>query len=254
MKKVLFFVILVALSGFMKPVWAQSSDAFQEGNKAYNEGNYSIAIQKYESVLDAGEHSDALYFNLGNAYYKLDDIANSIYYYEKALLLSPEDIEIKENLAFAQNMAIDSISGRTHSGLSNLYSRIVYALTLSQWALLSIVFMMLFVLLYVLFLMGAHAKTKRLAFTLSAVFLAATLASFTLGYSQKVKNDRDLPAIVFQVTSVQSEPNDRGSELFNLHPGTKVQILDELGSWYKIEIADGQQGWLPMQSVNPLKE
>ncbi len=254
MKKFLFFVTALALCGFTLPTIAQTSVAFQEGNKAYNEGDYTTAIQKYESILENGDHSGALYFNLGNAYYKLDDIANSIYYYEKALLLSPEDEDIRSNLAFAQNMAIDSISGRTHSGLSNLYSRIVYALSLSQWALLTIVFMVLFVLFYVLFLMGAHAKTKRLAFVLSAVFLAATTASFTLGYSQKVKRDSDLPAIVFQVTSVQAEPNERGSDLFNLHPGTKVQILDELGSWYKIEIADGQQGWLPMQSVKPIKE
>lgn len=255
MKKCSFFAVFYFLiSTTFTYGMLQDLDAFELGNSAYNEGSYKKAIDFYESILKEGKHSDALYFNLGNAYYKLDDIANSIFYYEKALLLNPEDAEVKENLSYAQNMAIDSISDRTETGLSSVFEQWVYKFTLTQWATASIAFMGFFVLCYVLFLMGSNAKIKRFSFTLSSLFLLLSMFSFGMGYSHKIKRDSDRPAIVFQVSKVQAEPNDRGADLFNLHPGTKVQILDELGSWYKIEISDGQQGWIQKHMLKSLKD
>ncbi|MBT8264093.1 MAG: tetratricopeptide repeat protein, partial [Muriicola sp.] len=88
---------------------AQNNALFENATTAYNKGNYEAAIQNYLEILENGEHSAILYYNLGNAYYKLNKIGPSIYYYEKALLLDPNDTEIKQNLAFAQNMTIDAI-------------------------------------------------------------------------------------------------------------------------------------------------
>ena len=101
--------VLIFALFFCFGVNAQTEALFNRATDAYNEGNYQQAIEVYNQILDKGEHSAALYFNLGNSYYKLNQIAPSIYYYEKALLLSPNDPEIKTNLSYAQNMTLDAI-------------------------------------------------------------------------------------------------------------------------------------------------
>ncbi|MEX0315389.1 MAG: tetratricopeptide repeat protein, partial [Allomuricauda sp.] len=83
---------------------AQNTALFNRATEQYNEGEYTKAIESYERILENGEHSAELYFNLGNCYYKLNAIGPSIFYYEKALLLKPNDSEILNNLSYAQNM------------------------------------------------------------------------------------------------------------------------------------------------------
>jgi len=116
MKKFLFLIILWTL-----PALAQNESLFDKANSAYNEGNYEIAIDNYEQILENGETSAALYYNLGNSYYKLNNLAPSIYYYEKALQLDPNDNDIRNNLAIAQNLVIDDVAAPASSGLFNIW-------------------------------------------------------------------------------------------------------------------------------------
>ena len=104
-------------------VFAQNETLFEQGNALYNDGNYEEAIKKYDAIIDNGQHSAELYFNLGNAHYKLNHVAPSIYYYEKALQLSPNDKEIKNNIAFARNMTIDAIDVQQEVGFSKLIKK-----------------------------------------------------------------------------------------------------------------------------------
>ena len=120
-KKMTFLVCFLSLSfGF-----AQNETLFNEATELYNNGEYSAAIENYEEILENGEHSASLYFNLGNCYYKLNSIGPSIYYYEKALLLSPNNEEIKNNLRFAQNMRLDAIEEMPKTELSRIYNSII---------------------------------------------------------------------------------------------------------------------------------
>ena len=101
MYKFLFFSLIILNQNL--------TTLFDEGNSFYNNGNYEQAIEKYSSIIKSGYESSELYYNLGNSYYKLNDIANSIFYFEKSLLLDPNNLESKNNLSFANNMTIDSI-------------------------------------------------------------------------------------------------------------------------------------------------
>ncbi|WP_337251769.1 tetratricopeptide repeat protein [Maribacter halichondriae] len=116
MKKLMTFLLLLICFS----VSGQNEALFSEASKAYNGGNYENAIQNYLEILENGQHSAEVYFNLGNSYYKLNQIAPSIYYYEKALLLRPNDSEIKNNLAYAQNMTLDAIDEMPETGLSKI--------------------------------------------------------------------------------------------------------------------------------------
>ncbi|MEO1010666.1 MAG: tetratricopeptide repeat protein [Bacteroidota bacterium] len=252
MKKWGFFILLFTLT-----LWghAQNGALFEEATKAYNGGNYEKATENYLKILDNGEHSPELYFNLGNAYYKLNRIAPSIYYYEKALLLKPNDPEIRNNLSYAQNMTLDAIEKMPDTGLSKIYKGITRLLSFDQWAKLAVVCIILFVSLFIAFFNFRYSSRKRMAFIISMVFLFTAALSIVLAFMQYNDFKKDRPAIIFaEEIVIKSEPNDRSQNVFTLHEGTRVNVLDSLNQWKKIRIADGKTGWLMGESIKMLKD
>ena len=145
--KNLVFLLLLLLSFTAN---AQNEALFNRATTYYNEGEYEKAAENYFKILENGEHSAAVYYNIGNCYYKLNQIAPSIYYYEKALLLKPNDREIKNNLAYAQNMTLDAIEPLPATSLSKLYKNITGLLSFDQWSYVGVFFVFLFVLAYIL--------------------------------------------------------------------------------------------------------
>ena len=233
---------------------AQSATLFSKANDAYNAGEYSKSIENYEKILDNGQHSAELYCNLGNAHYKLNQIAPSIYYYEKALLLKPNDPDIKTNLAYANNMTLDAIDTMPEVGLSKFYNSIVRWLSFDQWAIIAVIFMISFVLLYIAFYFFNFSTRKRIAFILSLFCVLVSILAAALAYANYNDFHADQPAIVFESEiAVRPEPNERGQAIFTLHEGTKVQVLEALNGYQKIQIADGKTGWLPKESIKLLK-
>ena len=245
---ILVFLIFLATN-------AQNTTLFESANKAYNEGEYQKSVDTYLQIIENGEHSAALYYNLGNAYYKLNAIAPSIYYYEKALLLSPNDTEIENNLAYAKNMTLDAITPLPETGLSKMKKNVINIMSFDQWAFTAIGLMFLFVLSYLAFYFLKYATQKRIAFIISILALICCIAAVVLGFVQYADFNKDQPAIVFSTeVSITSEPNTRSQEVFVLHEGTKVNVLNSLDEWTRISIADGQTGWLPSKNIKLLKD
>ena len=233
---------------------AQNKVLFDAGNKAYNESNFQEAISAYERILDSGVHSTELYFNLANAYYKLNRIAPSIYYYEKALQLSPNDKEIKSNLAFAQNMTIDAIEVIPEVGLSKIFKGFVNTFSFDVWASISVILVIVFVLLFLGYYFSQATAKKRLAFVVSSGSLIVAVVALFFAF-QKFEYDRkDQPAIVFaQESEVKTDPNLRSEIAFVLHEGTKVQVLEHYQeNWTKIKLSDGKTGWIPNIDIKAL--
>ena len=129
------FLILLFLNA-----QSQVEVVFDEGNALYNQGNYTKAIEKYTSIINNGSESAELYYNLGNAYYKINDIANSIFYFEKSLLLDPNNNETKNNLSFSQNMTIDRIESIPINQLSKFILSFINLVDYNTWLLISIIF------------------------------------------------------------------------------------------------------------------
>lgn len=234
---------------------AQNEAIFDQANTLYNEGKYADAIDKYTSILKSGNHSAELYFNLGNANYKLNNIAPSIYYYEKALQLAPNDNDIKNNIAFARNMTIDGIDVVPESGFSKLIKSITNAFSFDAWAKLSIVLVFCFVVLFLIYYFTYSSLKKRLTFisSLTALFLCCLAVIFAFHKYDLDKNDK--PAIVFaQESKIKSEPNLRSEESFRLHEGTKVQVLDTIAEWKKIKLSDGKTGWVLSEDIKLLND
>lgn len=248
-----FLAFLLFLAGFSAT--AQNEAMFNEATTAYNEANYEKAAENYLQIIEKGQHSAELYFNLGNSYYKQNKIAPSIYYYEKALLLAPNDSEIKNNLSYARNMTLDAIDELPETGLSRIKKNLTGFLSFDQWAKTAVVFMILFVLLYIAFYYFRYSTRKRIAFIASLLALLISLVSVVFAFIQFNDFKKDRPAIVFsEEIAIRAEPNDRSQEVFTLHEGTKVNVLEELNDFQKIEIADGKTGWVPKKSIKVLKD
>ncbi|MFZ9002794.1 MAG: tetratricopeptide repeat protein [Robiginitalea sp.] len=234
---------------------AQEDSLFNKATAAYNQGNYDDAVSYYEEILEGGEHSAAVYFNLGNAHYKKNQIAPSIYYYEKALLLDADDPEIQNNLRFARNMTLDAISPLPQTDLQRYYRDLLFTLSMDVWAYAGIFFVLAFVVAYLLFLGSNTPNRKRIGLISSLVSLLLAVVCTALSYLQYQAYRKDQPAIIFaSEIPVRSEPNERSTPAFLLHEGTRVQVLDSLDQWRKIELADGQNGWVPSDSMRLLKD
>ncbi|MDO6595726.1 tetratricopeptide repeat protein [Oceanihabitans sp. 2_MG-2023] len=234
---------------------AQNNTLFEEGNALYNEGKFTEAITKYESILDTKKHAASLYFNLGNAHYKLNNIAPSIYYFEKALQLSPNDKEIQNNIAFARNMTVDAIDVVPEVGFSKLFKNLTNAFSFDAWAYLSVAAMVLFVLMSLWYYFSYSTGRKRLAFIGSSSFLFLSFIMLFFAFHKFDIDKNNNPAIVFsQEALVKSEPNLRSEESFRLHEGTKVLILDTVNNWKKIKLTDGKIGWISNEDIKALSE
>jgi len=241
MKKI--FILLFI--GFTLLGFSQNEEKFFQGRDFYKEAQYEKAISVWESILDSGEHSAALYFNLGNAYYKLHQTAPSIYFYEKALLLAPNDKEILNNLAFAQNMTIDAVEALPQNIFTKWYNNSLGTFTFNGWAWISIVCILLFVILFLNYYFVYSEFKKRFYFSTSLFCLIFGIGSFVFAYVSYEQFTNNRSAIIFaESTEVRSEPLLRSQVSFTLHQGTKVSITNEDGEWQRIELADGKEGWM----------
>jgi len=249
--KHIFYIAIILISTLSL---AQNKTLFDQGNSLYNEGKFQEAITTYERILDSENHSAQLYFNIANAYYKMNRIAPSVYYYEKALQLAPNDNDIKNNLSFAQNMTIDAIEDIPEMGFSKIIRNIVNKSSYDIWAILSVVFVVLFVVLFLAYYFSYSTNRKRLAFLSSNLSLVLVLGTLIFAFQKYKYEQNDNPAIVFaQESEIKSEPNLRSEIAFKLHEGTKVQVLEIYNeNWTKIKLTDGKSGWIPSQDIKEL--
>ena len=234
---------------------AQNQSVFEKANALYNEGKYAEAIDNYKAILNSGVHSADLYFNMGNAHYKLNNIAPSIYYYEKALQLAPNDEDIKNNIAFARNMTIDAIDVVPEGGVAKLLNNATNRLQFDGWAKIAVGLVFCFVILFLVYYFSYSTLSKRAAFIGSLLCLGLVFVTVAFAFHRYNLDKLDNPAIVFvQESKVKSTPNQRGEEAFRLHEGTKVQVEETYNDWKKIKLSDGKTGWVASQDIRLLND
>jgi tetratricopeptide (TPR) repeat protein len=247
MKKILYIFILIFQISL-------AQTAFEQGNKFYEKENYQAAISSFENVVNSGKQSAELYFNLGNCYYKLHQVAPSIYNYEKALLLSPNDIEVKTNLEFARKMAIDDIKVVPKVGFSKLLADFTSKYYYDTWAWIAVAFAFLFLLFFVGYYFSHSTVLKRIFFFGMFLWLIGIGLSVASGFYEKGRMDNERPAIIFAVNVIlKSEPKSNGQEVALLHEGTKVYILESIANWKKVELTDETTGWIEEGAIKEIK-
>ena len=225
--------------------------ALKEAEVAYTKEDYAKAIELYEGILKSNGESAAVYYNLGNAYYKAGKIAPAILNYERCLLLDPGDSDARFNLQMARQKTIDKIEPVGDFFLVKWFKSVENLGSADSWAKTGIVCFLLFIGCLILFFflpLGTLEEDRflfGLSYLLSWLFLANIFAS-----DQKDEMINRKHAIVFAPTvTVKSSPDASGTDLFVLHEGTNVTVKSTLGEWSEIELEDGNVGWMPSKDI-----
>lgn len=232
---------------------AQNDDLFDRANQAYADGKYQDAVELYNQILENGETSAAVHYNLGNAHYKLNHIAPSIYHYEEALKMAPGDKDVKNNLEFARNMAIDVIEEPSEKEFSEIFAATTSVFSPTGWGWLAVISMLVFVIFFLVYYFSGNAILKRIFFITGIFFFLVSVSSAGIGLiKQNMLENRSFAIIFSEEVEVKSEPNVRSAEVFELHEGAKVKVTEDFQGWYEIELPNGSQGWIKSDSLKLL--
>lgn len=247
-------LVLVALLAL--PVAASAQDAYVDSlwnaaNAAYVDGRWADAVADYELISGMGLESAALYCNTGDAFFKDSNIPMAILYYERALKVDPSYEDARYNLTLLNSMIQDRIEPVPEFVLKAWARDICYVMDSNAWAACFIVFLALTLGLVLLFLLAPTAAGRRTGFFTGIVTLLLAVIALSFSVWQKNDyNDADNAIVMRPVTSVKSSPAAGAStDLFILHEGTKVKVIDSVGTWDNIELADGRQGWIPASDI-----
>lgn len=226
-----------------------ASEEFQMGNAAYKEGDYATALDHY---LLAEEHLEglAINYNIGNAYFKLGQIPESILHYERALKFDPDNGDILYNLSLARELIADRIEALPKSKFSREWQAFRYEIGPGGWAAVSIGFSALAAALLLLFYLGRGKGWRRLGFFGGLIALGLTVGAYTLARSAQNYRYAEHAAVVFSPkVDIKSEPRGGSINVFTLHAGTKVHLLGKEGEWYEVRIASGDRGWVHQNDI-----
>ncbi len=246
MRKIIYTLITLALS---IQVFAQANPN-QEGNDYYQEGDFENAIESYETLLSSRKEASEIYFNLANAYYKTGQIAPAILNYERALVLSPEDADIQYNLDLSQKHVIDKLEVLPEFFVSSWVAGLWNSFTGTTWSYISIIFFFFSLLCISLYLYSKQNRLKKLGFFISVLCLLASLVCYNFASKMnKQVTDREYAIVFSPSVTVKGSPDESGTQLFLLHEGTKVKVIESLGEWCNIKLSDGNQGWLKQEDI-----
>jgi tetratricopeptide (TPR) repeat protein len=242
MKRLIFI-----LSLFIYTQSFASDQVFEQGNKQYVNENYSAAISLYDSILTSGLESSELYYNLGNCHYKTYDWANAIWHYEKSLQLNNNE-KTKYNLELARLKIIDRIEPLPKLFYKKWWINLTQTLSTQVWQILTLFGIgLIFTLQLISQFTSLKSKLITKIFpTITVIILLITQTSYHNNFTKK-------EAIIFsEIITVNSAPTSSSNNLFTLHAGSKVEIIDIIGDWINIKIANGNSGWIAQNSIKEL--
>jgi len=219
-------------------------------NEAYQSGNFAEAMRQYLALAEQGYRSEALYYNLGNACYRLDSVGRAVLYYERALLLDPDDQDITHNLQVIRDQLPDEIDPLPVFFLTAWWRSASLSMPETSWSTLALVALWLGFGGFSLWLLGNQRQLKKVGFAAGIVLLLLSGLFFAFANSRvQLEDDSAREVILAAEVALRSAPDQASEALLELHEGTTLRLLDQIGDWYKIELLDGNQGWLPKSSV-----
>lgn len=249
MKKLLFLLLI-----FTNVIIGQNlQELFSSANDLYRQEKIEQAIELYQKIESEGMVSSELFYNLGNSYYKLNKVGPSIFYYEKALELNPLNQDVKNNLVFAKRLALDNIEELPKTVFQKINSNFLQKISYNQWAIIAIIFSLIGSMLFMVFYFTNTPAKKRFYFVLSSLSFILFILFFSITYQQYSFAKNNKAAIVFaEKTEIRNAPTLNADQVFTLHEGTMVTVLDVIDDWKKIKIADGKQGWIISSEIKEL--
>ncbi len=246
MKKII--IIFIFVLGIVNASF--SNDLIQKAEKAYDNKNYKEAISCYQKLINEGNKSYELYFNLGNSYYRNKELGYAIYYYEMARKLNPNDQDVQINLGIAAAKTIDKIDAKENFFINAVRSNVVNVVSTDCWAWFSISLALVTCVLFFAFIHSGIIIVKRISFVFSIVGAIALVVVYLFGNSAlNAKKENKFAIVLLKEVKITNEPNAGATMKFALHEGTKVRIVEANSDWVLIKLDNGNEGWVKQTEV-----
>ena len=242
--------IFISTASFAANANENVNSLWAKGNEAYSIGEFNNAIQYYSKIEKQGLVSAALYYNMGNAYYRMKENGKAILYYERTLKVDPANSDARINLQFASAQTLDKIEEVPDFIFITWIKNVRNSLSSNGWATLALV-LLGFTLLFLLgFKFVGRRRAKKICFIISCCMLFFTIVSFLFSVNLAIRaNSSDSAIVMNNIGNVKSAPNTTGNSIFVLHQGTKLKILEKAEGWDRIQIKDGRQGWIETEDI-----
>ncbi|MEI6754666.1 MAG: tetratricopeptide repeat protein [Paludibacter sp.] len=247
MKRNIIFISLMLSFG---SVLMAQSNALKQANALYTKGEYTEAAKQYERILTTEGVAPELYLNLGNAYYKSNETGKCILNYERALRLSPTFEDARYNLETAQLKVVDNVSQNQSFFIGKWIDSLIKNFNSNEWFWTSLIFFLLCLGCAFLFIFGSSRAVRKSSFYIGSILLAISMLTVFFAGIRKDQLLSHREAIVLTGTvSVKGSPDKSGTDLFQLHEGTKVTVKSTLGSWVEIKLGNGNVGWVEQENI-----
>ena len=246
MRFIAFILLFLAQQAEMD----QATVLFQQGNEFYQQGDYQKAAEQYELALQSGYESEKLYYNIGNAYFKLNNIARSILNYERAKKLAPRDEDIKVNLQLAQLHVVDKIVTPPPFYFTRIWHQIKNYFSIDQLSFFTIIFYVLTISVFIVKLLIKKETVQKFSYYALLPSFIIFLIFCGLLFSRIHEEKTNVEGIVMtEKVEVLSSPSEDATEVFALHEGVKIKVNQRSGQYFRISLPDGKVGWLPQSAL-----
>ncbi|MCL2596625.1 MAG: tetratricopeptide repeat protein [Paludibacter sp.] len=250
-KKLTILIILIinAVNLFA----AEAENLLQQANQLYSKGEYAQAAEIYENILKTNEIAPELYYNLGNAYFKQNEIAKSILNYERALRLAPNYADARHNLTFAQQKLIDKIPDSSSFFLARWTEIVVNLFNSNTWLYASFGAFLFMLICIFFFIFGGKQLLRKSAFYIAFFSLLFSVVMLIFaGIEKKNMLNRNSAIVMNGAVTAKSSPDQSGTDLFVLHEGTKIVVVSTLNSWVEIRLTNGNVGWVEEWTIEKI--
>lgn len=222
-------------------------------NAAYLDGNYHDATKAYEQLVARGYGSAKLFYNLANSYFKQERIGRAILFYRRALRLDPGNADARYNLTVAEARTKDRIERIPEFFLTEWFRTVRRTMSATAWSVLSLAMLACALAAFLLYLFAQRLSMRKAGFygTLAAGTLFVLATGFAAG-ERRYQLDRSEAVVMAASAAVSSAPDKSATDLFILHEGTTVQIVDRLDKWCEVTIADGKKGWIENSKIETI--
>jgi len=246
-----FSLVLMCTCLFNLHGFAQSaSELYQQAGQLYKAKQFQQAADLYEKIISQGYKSTDVYYNLGNCYFKIDSVGKCILNYERAQKLSPDDEDVKHNLQLASLHTIDKIEPVPQLAIITWWNNFISFFSSKTWGIFSLAALWLALIIAAI---GIFSGMRRFFFGSAALIFLVSIIFLSLAIFKQTREKRsDVAILTASSANVKSAPDENSSNLFLLHEGTKLQLLDHVGNWNKIQLADGKVGWIDQGSFEKI--
>ena len=253
MKKYSLKLLIVFLLLVSSVFSADVSTLMQAGNNYYKNNQFQLAIDEYNKLVNEGYEGTSLYYNLGNAHYRLGKIGYAVLYYEKALKFSPEDEDVKHNLSLAKLNLKDKVDTLPPFFIFNIWEGLLATFSVSGWTMVSFIFFILLLIAVIGYFFSRNSTQQRISFFSGVAFLTLLIISIALLTVRMNKEFNIKDGIILQpAVTAKSSPDNNSKDEFVIHEGLKVRLADKVDNWVKIRLNDGKVGWIMKQNVGEI--